>query len=91
MTAGAVPQPIEGDYCVKDSAREQRRARQRKLGRRPNLVGTGGLIQDVIARALCLGGGVNDELAVITELLEPFREVRGRVVDRAALDAGDPA
>jgi hypothetical protein len=45
-------------------------APERKLGRRPNLVGTGGLIQDVIARALCLGGGVNDELAVITELLE---------------------
>ena len=48
-------------------------------------------IQNVIARALRLGGGVNDELAVIAEFAEPSRDVRRRVANRAVLDASDPA
>ncbi len=56
-----------------------------------NLLGTRGSVEDVIARALRLGGGVDDELTVIAELPEPSRDVRRGIVDRVILDSGDPA
>jgi hypothetical protein len=48
-------------------------------------------VQDVIARALRLSGGANDELAVRAEIARPRGEVGGGVVEGAVLDAGDAA
>ena len=48
-------------------------------------------VQYVIARALRLSGGADDELAVRAEVARPFSEVGGGVVEGAVLDAGDAA
>src|SRR5215472_7643995 len=48
-------------------------------------------VKYVIASALCLGGGVNDELGLIAELLDPAGNIGGRVVDRAVRDTSNSA
>jgi hypothetical protein len=46
-------------------------------------------VQDVIARALHLSGGADDEFAVSAELARPSGEIGGGVVYGAVLDAGN--
>jgi hypothetical protein len=48
-------------------------------------------VQDVITRTLRLGGGVDDQLAVASEITQPRGEVRGRVIDSAVLDTSNSA
>jgi hypothetical protein len=48
-------------------------------------------VKYVIASALRLGGGVDDELGLIAELLDPAGNVGGRVVDRAVFGTTNSA
>ena len=50
-------------------------------GRRANLFGTRRSVKDVVGRSLRLGGGVNQKLAIIAQLLEPAGDIGGLILN----------
>ena len=56
-------------------------APERKLGRRARSLAGACAVENEISRALCLGGGVNQELSIVAKLLEPAGHVGGLILD----------
>jgi hypothetical protein len=56
------------------------RARARARARRKILFHARFPTQNEVSRALCLGGGVNQKLAIIAKLLEPAGQVCGLIL-----------
>jgi hypothetical protein len=60
----------------------ERRARATARARRKILFHAHFPIQNEVSRALCLGGSVNQKLAIVAQLLEPADDIAGLIMNQ---------